>query len=50
MGVSLERAWQVCAMLDEVDEPLWDYELDRAVFLTDPRQRPTNTRARFAQA
>lgn len=41
MGVPLERAWEICRILDEVDDDgHMDEEVARAVFLSDPRYKP----------
>lgn len=50
MGLPLERVWEICKILDEVDGPVGDYELERAIFLTDKRPRPTVTPPRWAEA
>lgn len=50
MGLPLGRVWEICKILDEVDEPIGDYELERAIFLTDPRARPATSPHRFAEA
>lgn len=50
MGLPLARVWEICKILDEVDGPIGDYELERAIFLTDPRPRPSTSPQRFAEA